>query len=108
GEVHRIGLTPMQTTIPTEYALPQNFPNPFNPNTNIQYQLPVANHVSLVIYNALGERIRTLVNEVKDKGYYSVSWNGENDQYKAVSSGIYFYQIKTGNFTQTQKMIFLR
>jgi len=108
GDVHRISLHPIKNIIPDSYNLSQNFPNPFNPNTNIQYQLPVANHVSLVIYNALGERIRTLVNEEKDKGYYSVSWDGKNDKYKAVSSGIYFYQIKAGDYTKTQKMVFLR
>ncbi len=108
GDVYRIELQPTKNIIPDSYNLSQNFPNPFNPTTNIQYQLPVNNHISLVIYNALGEQIRTLVDEEKDKGYYSVLWDGKNNQGKMAPSGIYFYQIKAGNYIKTQKMVFLR
>ncbi|MFH2050471.1 MAG: S8 family serine peptidase [bacterium] len=108
GEVHKKGLTPLKTVIPTEYALSQNYPNPFNPVTRIKYQLPKSSHVSCTIYNNLGQQIKSLVNEQKVAGYYTISWDGKNDQGKLMSSGVYFCQITAGDFIKTRKMLFLR
>ncbi|MBN2413746.1 T9SS type A sorting domain-containing protein [candidate division KSB1 bacterium] len=92
--------------IPERYELSQNFPNPFNPETTINYQLPKDRHVKLVIYNALGRVVRELVNEEKGAGSYSITWNGLSDSGIPVSSGIYFYKIEAGIFTQVKKMTF--
>lgn len=87
----------------TNYNLFQNYPNPFNPTTAIIYQIPVKNFVTLIIYNSLGEQIAVLVNEEREAGKYTVAFNGSN-----LSSGIYFYQLKAGKFTDTRKFILLR
>jgi len=108
GEVHQLVLKIDSDNIPATFRLSQNYPNPFNPTTKIQYQLPENSFVSLTIYNILGEQIRTLVNEEKSAGNYTVSWNGKNEQSEMVPSGVYYYQIKTADYSQTQKMVFLR
>jgi len=89
--------------IPKEYALKQNYPNPFNPSTNIQYDLPRDNFVSIKIYNILGKEILILVNEFKEAGSYLTSFNGSN-----LPSGIYYYKIKAGAFEQVKKMILIK
>ncbi|MBU1682896.1 T9SS type A sorting domain-containing protein, partial [Patescibacteria group bacterium] len=108
GDIHQIELVTANENIPSTCHLSQNYPNPFNPTTKIQYQIPGKSHVNLVIYNILGEQIRVLVNEDRDVGYHTVSWDGKNGQGEMAPSGVYYYQIKAGNYTQTQKMIFLR
>ncbi|MBI5216180.1 MAG: T9SS type A sorting domain-containing protein [Ignavibacteriae bacterium] len=89
--------------IPSTFALYQNYPNPFNSSTVIRYQLPVHTHVSLNVYNLLGQHVVTLVDEVQDVGYKTVSWNGSGS-----ASGVYYYKLKTGNFIEVKKMIFIR
>jgi hypothetical protein len=89
--------------IPTSYSLVQNFPNPFNPTTTIQFSLPQAGDVSLKIYNLLGEEVKTLVNEYKEIGNHSVQFNANN-----LASGIYFYRLQAENFVETKKMILLK
>ncbi len=86
--------------IPTEYSLSQNFPNPFNPKTIINYQCPANAHVELKIYDILGQVVETLVDENKNSGSYSVQFDGSN-----FSSGIYFYKLSAGNFVDTKRMI---
>ena len=108
GEVYRVGFTPWGRIIPIHYSLSQNYPNPFNPGTQIRYQLPEAGHVSLVIYNILGQRVKSLVNRRKEEGYYSVYWNGKNEEGVEVTSGIYLSRMTAGKFTKTRKMIILR
>jgi hypothetical protein len=99
-----IGITDIEDElIPTEYALSQNYPNPFNPSTTIQYQIPRESHVTLTIYNVIGQRIVTLVDEVKQAGFYNVRWNASN-----CANGIYFYSIVAKDFIQTRKMILLK
>lgn len=85
---------------PVEFSLSQNYPNPFNPTTVINYQLPMSSHISLKIYDLLGREVATLVNEQKDAGSYEVKFDGKN-----LSSGIYFYQLRAGEFAQTIKLI---
>jgi hypothetical protein len=93
---------------PSTYALNQNYPNPYNPATQITYRLPQPGVVSLKIYNVQGQLVRTLVNEYKPAGTHSISWNGRSDLGMKVSSGIYFYRLQAGNFTDTKRMILLK
>ncbi len=88
---------------PEKYALYNNYPNPFNPVTQIRYDIPERVHVNLEVINALGQKINTLVNSVQDPGSYSINF-AQNE----LPSGIYFYMLKAGNFIQTNKMVLLK
>lgn len=90
------------------FQLCQNFPNPFNPITNIEFVLPKSGQVKIEIYNILGRKVRTLVDQHLKAGHKVVDWDGNDDSGEEVSSGIYFYQIKTSEFSQTRKMVLLR
>mgnify|MGYP000624346988 CR=1 FL=1 len=90
------------TTI-SEYRLNQNYPNPFNPTTTISFTIPTTSNVSLKVFNILGKEVATIVNETKIAGNYSVKFNAEG-----LSSGIYFYQLTTENFTATKKFTLLK
>ena len=92
-----------KTNVPEYFTLQQNFPNPFNPRTKINYAIPKESFVMIKVYDMLGREIKTLVNEEKTAGNYSVSFNAEN-----LSSGIYFYTIKADAFVQTKKMVLLK
>jgi len=94
--------------LPREFALRQNYPNPFNPETNIKYELPEQAQVKLEIFNLLGQKVRTLVNEIRHAGYYTVTWDSRNDSGQLVSSGVYLYRINAGNFVSVRKMVILR
>jgi hypothetical protein len=89
--------------IPDQFALYQNYPNPFNPVTMINYQLPMTNEVNLSIYNLLGQRVATLVNERKRAGHHKVEWDASG-----YSSGIYYYQLIAGEFQDVKKMILIK
>lgn len=97
-----------ENEVPTEFALGQNYPNPFNPSTVISFALPVESHVTVRIYDMLGTEVKTLVNEVKSAGVYSMQWAGDNNAGNIVSAGTYLYRITAGEFTQTKKMVFLK
>jgi hypothetical protein len=90
-------------TNPNEFILSQNFPNPFNPNTTINFSVPKQSNVTIKVYNILGKEILTLVNETKPQGNYKVEFNADN-----LSSGVYFYRMKTNEFTQTKKMLLVK
>ena len=94
----------------TRGDLSQNYPNPFNPVTRITYLVPDggAQQVRLVVYDVRGARVRTLVDDRKAGGKYTVDWDGRNDQGTAVGSGVYFYRLVETNFTQTRKMLLLK
>ncbi len=97
--------------IPYSFSLEQNYPNPFNPSTTIRYVLPAQSghsRATLTIYNQLGEVVRTLVNQQQGPGIHQVVWDGRNDSGEFVSSGIYFYQLRYGQYQETRKMIFMR
>ena len=94
--------------IPDEFALQHNYPNPFNPVTIIEYDIPVNAAVQLLVYDILGRQVKVLVNESIEAGYKSVRWNGRNDQGRNVSAGMYFYSIQAGDFVKTRKMILLK
>ena len=89
--------------LPTVYQLSQNFPNPFNPSTEIKFSLPEQAAVTLVIYDAIGNEISTLINEELSAGNYNVDWNASD-----YASGIYLYRLNAGDFVATKKMILLK
>ena len=93
---------------PTEFALLQNFPNPFNPETTIKYNLAEGTNVSLRIYNVVGQVVRTLVAEPQSAGRYTVRWNGSDDRGVSVSSGIYFYELRSNGFQDVKKLMLLK
>ncbi len=94
--------------VPVNYALHNNYPNPFNPTTNIAYDLPEQTYVTLGIYDILGRRIATLVNETQNGGRHIVQWNGKDDLGHKVGNGAYFYRIHTPKFNAVKKMVFLK
>lgn len=96
------------SNLPTEYALEQNYPNPFNPNTNIKFALPKAGRVEVSVFNVLGQEVNTLVSEDMPAGNHTIVWDGRNGTGNSVSSGIYFYRIVAGDFSQTKKMLMLK
>ncbi|MBT8387390.1 MAG: T9SS type A sorting domain-containing protein, partial [Ignavibacteria bacterium] len=89
--------------LPTDYKLMQNYPNPFNPSTKIKYSLPQSSNVVIKAFDILGNEIETLVNEEKPTGTYETTWYADG-----FPSGIYFYQLRSGNFVETKKMVLLR
>jgi len=96
---------------PVRFELKANFPNPFNPETRIEYTLPQGEglrQAQLTIYNAIGQQIVTLVDEPQTAGHYRVTWNGKDEHGNEMASGIYFYQLRYGKYRATRKMIFLR
>jgi len=94
--------------LPESYALLPNYPNPFNPETEIRFQLPEANHVVIRIFNTLGKEIRTLVEGQYEAGYYRVRWDGKDDNGKSLASGVYLFQLRAGSFSQVKKMSLIR
>jgi hypothetical protein len=94
--------------LPTTYSLEQNYPNPFNPSTEFHYSLPAQSDVKIEIFNVLGQRVRTLVNQDMPAGNHSVTWYGDNAEGNAVASGVYFYRISANSFTETKKMMLLK
>jgi hypothetical protein len=94
--------------VPLSFALEQNFPNPFNPETTVRYQLPAACRVELEIYNILGRKIRSLVSREEEAGEKSVVWDGRDDFGRIVAGGVYMTRLRAGGFTATKKMILLR
>jgi hypothetical protein len=94
--------------IPIAYALHQNYPNPFNPITTLRYDLPVDNHVTLIIYDLNGRLVNQIININQPAGRHSVMWNSTNSFGKAVSAGVYLYQIRAGDFVQTRNMVLLK
>jgi len=97
------GLASTGSGLPTHYALSQNYPNPFNAATIINYELPVDAHVKLEVYNTLGQKVATVVDERQQAGYKSVNWDAS-----AASSGIYFYKLTAGDYTEARRMILVK
>jgi methionine-rich copper-binding protein CopC len=96
-------VAPGASGMPTVFSLGQNYPNPYNPTTTIAYDVPAASHVTLSVFNVLGQEVATLVDMDKEAGSYTVEFDGS-----AVSSGVYFYRISADNFAQTRKMVLVK
>lgn len=97
------------TPLPDEYTLQQSYPNPFNPATTIQYQLPEPGEVTLTIYDLLGQEVRMLVSERQSGGWYRARWDGKDEAGKLISSGVYLYRLEVGKvFLRTRKMMVVR
>jgi Secretion system C-terminal sorting domain len=97
------GIKKINNSSPTRFELSQNYPNPFNPTTTIRYQLPNNNLVTLKVYDVLGKELRTLVNEVQNIGSYEVTFDGNG-----LSSGIYFYRLVAGTYSETKKLVLMK
>jgi len=97
-----------ETLLPGAFSLSQNYPNPFNPETVIKYNLPEDCHVELALYNILGQKIKTLVNEYQSAGFKMVRWDGRDKEGNEVASGVYFYKIKAGRYVNVKKMAVLK
>jgi hypothetical protein len=93
----------VEINLPLEYSLDQNYPNPFNPTTTIRYSIPEDNFVSIKLYDILGNEVLTLVNEQRQAGRYEMLFNASN-----IASGVYYYQINSGSFTQTRKLMLMK
>jgi hypothetical protein len=93
---------------PSEFLLSQNYPNPFNPATNFQFSLSKFVHVKIDIFNIVGQKVRTLVNEEMRPGVYIADWDGKDGNGNFVSSGIYFYRMQAGDFSDMKKMLLLK
>jgi len=96
------------TSIPVNYQLYQNFPNPFNPATTIHYQLASGTDVNITVYDMLGKQVKTLINDIQTSGEFQVVWDGGSDAGKPVSAGIYFYRMQVENSAQTRRMVLLK
>ena len=94
--------------IPQVTTLNNNYPNPFNPSTTLTFSIPKSDHTKLIIYNSKGQKVKTLLNDFTPAGYRQLEWFGKDDNDKAVSSGIYFYQLQTSDFIKTKKMMLIK
>jgi hypothetical protein len=101
-------LSTVSEGIPTEFALYENYPNPFNPTTTLRFDLPEMNDVTLTIYNMLGQKVRTFNMQSTAAGYHSITWDATNDFGEQVGAGVYLYQLRAGAFVKTKKMILLK
>ena len=103
------GVKELETGIvPQNYALEQNYPNPFNAGTVIRFQQPIDGNVKIDVYNILGRKVCTLVDEFRVAGTHQTDWNGRSDDGVEVATGVYFYRITTEGFTSTRKMVLLK
>lgn len=98
-----IGIEPVSNEVPAEFVLSQNYPNPFNPVTNINFSIPKAGIVKLVVFDAAGKQVAKLVNKQLSAGTYKYDFNASH-----LSSGIYFYRLETAGFTDVKKMTLVK
>ena len=93
---------------PIEFALHQNYPNPFNPETNIQFDVAEHSYVSVSIFNLVGQKVASLVNQNMDAGVYTIKWSGLNEGGLSLPSGMYFYEMKTSKYHSIKKMVLVK
>jgi len=98
-----VGYNSISNQVPGEFSLEQNYPNPFNPSTSIRFGIPKQNHVKLIVYDILGREVKTLVNELRKPGIYEAVFDGTN-----FASGVYFYRIEAGDYTNVKKMVLIK
>ena len=94
--------------IPRTYDLSQNYPNPFNPTTTINYSLPKSGNISLIVYDVLGRKVRTILNGFQNAGNFQAVWDGKDESGRIVSTGIYFYSLRANDFSLVKKMMMLK
>ena len=94
--------------MPAEFALAQNFPNPFNTSTTITFQLALPSQVELAIYSISGQRLRTLISGSLPAGHHRLQWDGRNERGESVASGAYLYQLLAGDFVATRQLTLLK
>lgn len=94
--------------LPTEFGLSQNYPNPFNPSTTFDFALPTKADVQINVFNVLGQKVATLADKEYAAGTYQVTWDGTNDRGEHIASGVYFYTMKAGDYTQTRKLMMVK
>jgi hypothetical protein len=94
--------------VPVAFDLEQNYPNPFNPSTRISYTVGERGLVTLEVFDVLGRNVATLINEVQAAGSYQIVWNGRNSGNLPVTSGVYFYRLRSGGFSKTNRMVLLK
>ena len=94
--------------VPVEFALHDNYPNPFNPTTTLRFDLPEVSNITLTIYNMLGQKVKTFNMQNKPAGFHSLKWNATNDYGDPVGAGVYLYQLQTKDFVKTRKMVLLK
>lgn len=102
------GIADNDLLLPAEYRLFNNYPNPFNPTTTISFEIPQSGNVTLQIFNSLGQFVRTLTSGDLSAGRHSFVWDGRDDSNNDVASGIYFYKLTAGTFSQTSRMVLLK
>ena len=107
-DLSALALTPTDELQPKDFRLYQNYPNPFNPETTIKFAVSKVREVVLQIFDISGQLVQTLVNARLSAGIYETKWQGRNQSGQEVGSGIYFYRLKTGGFTQTRRMLLIR
>ncbi len=106
--VNRLKLATTSPVLPNRFALLQNYPNPFNPETIITYQLPMNSDVKIVIYDALGQKVRTIISGNQETGSYQAVWDGRDERGEKVGSGVYIYRLEAGSFSAAKKMILIQ
>ena len=94
--------------VPGEFKLHQNMPNPFNPETNIQFDIAENSHVRVSVFNLVGQKVASLVNGQMNSGIYHITWNGLSDKGETLPSGMYFYELKTDNYQSVKKLILVK
>ena len=101
-------LSTVSEGIPTEFALHENYPNPFNPTTTLRFDLPELSDMTLIVYNMLRQKVKTFSMLSIPAGYRSVTWDATNDLGQQVGAGVYLYQLQTKDFVKTRKMVLLK
>lgn len=108
GDSVLVGIDDYEVPLPGHLALLQNYPNPFNASTIIRYNLPSASDVTVDIYDLLGRKVETLVQEEQPAGYHQVVWDGKDKNDKMVSTGIYFYELYVDDYRESKAMIMIK
>ena len=106
--ITKISVTSISRSITGNYKLYQNYPNPFNPETRIEYEISKVVNVEIIIYNILGQKVKTLVDEERGPGVYRSIWDGRNNYGQPAASGVYLYKLKSENFIEIKKMTLLK